>query len=254
MSAPEPYDAVILAGGAARRFGGGDKPGAKVGGTPLVVRVASAVRGAGRTIVVGPERPGLEAVFVREDPPGGGPVPALRAGLALVEAPRVVLLAADLPFLTEEVVAGLLEHPDAVLADGAGRDQWLTGAWRTDRLRAALERYEGRSLRGLLGPLDPVRVPGGDDWTDCDTPEDLARAEERLEVNEWIETACAELGLEPGSVDRDLVLDLARDVAHGVARPAAPLTAYLLGVAVGRGGDPAALAKRLSALAVERQG
>ncbi len=31
------------------------------------------------------------------------------------------------------------------------------------------------------------------------------------------------------------VLDLTRDVAHAVARPAAPLTAYLLGVAVGRG-------------------
>ncbi|MEO3784407.1 NTP transferase domain-containing protein [Actinocorallia sp. B10E7] len=176
----EPYDAVILAGGAARRFGGGDKPGAKAGGVPLIVRVASAVAGAGRTIVVGPERQGLDAVFVREDPPGGGPVPALRAGLALVEAPRLVLLAADLPLLTEEVVAGLLEHPEAVLVDGEGADQWLTGAWRTDRLRDALGRYEGRSLRGLLGPLDPVRVPGRDDWTDCDTPEDLARAEERL--------------------------------------------------------------------------
>ena len=38
--------------------------------------------------------------------------------------------------------------------------------------------------------------------------------------------------------DSELVLDLARDVAHGVMRPAAPLTAYLLGVAVGRGADP----------------
>ncbi|MEO3784406.1 DUF6457 domain-containing protein [Actinocorallia sp. B10E7] len=73
-------------------------------------------------------------------------------------------------------------------------------------------------------------------------------------MNEWIETACAELGLEPGSVDRDLVLDLARDVAHGVARPAAPLTAYLLGVAVGRGGDPAVLAERLSVLAGKQEG
>lgn len=70
-------------------------------------------------------------------------------------------------------------------------------------------------------------------------------------MNEWIETACAELGLEPGALDRDLVLDLTRDVAHGVARPAAPLTAYLLGVAVGRGGDAAVLADRLAALARE---
>lgn len=175
----EPYDAVILAGGAARRFGG-DKPGALVGGVPMIARVAAAVADAARVVVVGPERPGLDAVFVREDPPGGGPVPALRAGLALVESPRLVLLAADLPLLTPRIVAALLAHPEAVLVDGEGADQWLTGAWRTDVLRAALSRYEGRSLRGVLGPLDPVRVPGGDDWTDCDTPEDLARAEEML--------------------------------------------------------------------------
>lgn len=34
-----------------------------------------------------------------------------------------------------------------------------------------------------------------------------------------------------------VVLDLARDVAHGVERPAAPLTTFLLGVAVGRADD-----------------
>ncbi|GAA3202899.1 DUF6457 domain-containing protein [Actinocorallia longicatena] len=68
-------------------------------------------------------------------------------------------------------------------------------------------------------------------------------------MDEWIATACAELGLDPADVDRNLILDMARDVAHGVARPAAPLTAYLLGVAVGRGGDPKELAARLSELA-----
>ncbi len=48
---------------------------------------------------------------------------------------------------------------------------------------------------------------------------------------------------------QDLVLDLARDVAHGVMRPAAPLTAYLLGMAVGRGADPAQAAATITALA-----
>ena len=43
----------------------------------------------------------------------------------------------------------------------------------------------------------------------------------------------------PDALDRDFVLDLARDTAHLVARPAAPLTAYLAGVAVGRGASPA---------------
>jgi hypothetical protein len=45
------------------------------------------------------------------------------------------------------------------------------------------------------------------------------------------------------------VLDLTRDVAHGVARPAAPLTAYLVGMAVGRGLPLPDAASRISALA-----
>jgi hypothetical protein len=47
------------------------------------------------------------------------------------------------------------------------------------------------------------------------------------------------------------VLDLTRDVAHGVARPAAPLTAYLLGVAVGQGRPLAETAARVSQLAAQ---
>ncbi|MFI5495511.1 DUF6457 domain-containing protein [Actinoplanes sp. NPDC051859] len=46
-----------------------------------------------------------------------------------------------------------------------------------------------------------------------------------------------------------LVLDVARDVAHNVVRPGAPISAYLMGIAVGRGADPADVAARLSALA-----
>jgi hypothetical protein len=68
-------------------------------------------------------------------------------------------------------------------------------------------------------------------------------------LDPWVAAACAELGLEPDDARSDLVLDLARDVAHHVLRPGAPVTAYLLGVAVGRGADPADAAARLSALA-----
>ncbi|MQA98233.1 MAG: hypothetical protein GEV11_27850 [Streptosporangiales bacterium] len=70
-------------------------------------------------------------------------------------------------------------------------------------------------------------------------------------MEQWIEMACAELGLETSEVDRDLILDLARDVAHGVARPAAPLTAYLLGLAVGRGAPARDAAARVTTLAEE---
>nr|WP_278045437.1 DUF6457 domain-containing protein [Actinomadura fibrosa] len=68
-------------------------------------------------------------------------------------------------------------------------------------------------------------------------------------LEEWMQAACLELGLERGDIDRDLVLDLARDVAHGVARPGAPLTAYMLGLAVGRGVPARDAAARLTELA-----
>jgi hypothetical protein len=55
-------------------------------------------------------------------------------------------------------------------------------------------------------------------------------------LDEWTEAVRVALRLDP--IDPKLVLDLARDVAHGVLRPAAPLTAYLVGVAVGRGAEP----------------
>jgi hypothetical protein len=54
-------------------------------------------------------------------------------------------------------------------------------------------------------------------------------------LDEWVTGVSAALGLPPDAVDVREVLDLARDVAHGVDRPAAPVTAYLAGLAVGRG-------------------
>ncbi|KPM57145.1 molybdopterin-guanine dinucleotide biosynthesis protein MobA [Frankia sp. R43] len=61
-------------------------------------------------------------------------------------------------------------------------------------------------------------------------------------LDEWMARVMPALGLAPDSVDATLVLDLTRDVAHGVARPAAPLTAFLVGLAAGRaGGDSSAV-------------
>jgi hypothetical protein len=58
----------------------------------------------------------------------------------------------------------------------------------------------------------------------------------------WVAQVCAVLEIDPDALDRELVLDLARDAAHGVARPAAPLTTFLVGLAAGRaGGDAAAV-------------
>lgn len=187
----EPYDAVVLAGGGARRLNGADKPGLVMGGRSLVAWVADAVTDAERLIIVGPPRPELPgAVPVRENPTGGGPVPALRAGLGRVHAPWTAVLAADLPFLRSGHVRELRRHArgrgGAVIVDPGGRPQWLAGVWRTAGLRGAMDAYDGASLRGLMEPLEPARVrtPQGErPWHDCDTPSDVASAARLIEEN-----------------------------------------------------------------------
>jgi hypothetical protein len=68
-------------------------------------------------------------------------------------------------------------------------------------------------------------------------------------LDDWVAAACAELGIDPATVDVRQILDLARDAAHKVDRPAAPVTAYLLGLAVGSGTAADEAASRLRALA-----
>jgi hypothetical protein len=61
-------------------------------------------------------------------------------------------------------------------------------------------------------------------------------------TEEWTAALAAELGLDL-AVDEELLLGLARDVAHAVARPAAPITTFLVGYAAARaGGSPADVA------------
>jgi hypothetical protein len=57
-----------------------------------------------------------------------------------------------------------------------------------------------------------------------------------ISLEQWATALAAELGLEPDAVDVEQVLDLAADAAHGVVRPAAPLTTFLVGLAAGRAG------------------
>ncbi|SEK73911.1 hypothetical protein SAMN05414137_103291 [Streptacidiphilus jiangxiensis] len=60
-------------------------------------------------------------------------------------------------------------------------------------------------------------------------------------LDDWIAAAKTELGIDL-EVDVHGLLDMTRDVAHGVARPAAPLTAFLVGYAAA-GGGPEAVAE-----------
>ncbi len=67
-------------------------------------------------------------------------------------------------------------------------------------------------------------------------------------LDEWVDAVRIAFDIEH-EVDRNRILDLAREVAHNVARPAAPLTAYLLGLVVGAGGDLDDAAARIIELA-----
>ena len=62
-------------------------------------------------------------------------------------------------------------------------------------------------------------------------------------LDNWIAALCHELELDV-AVDEGLLLDVARDAAHNVARPAAPVTTFLIGLAAGRaGGTPEDVAR-----------
>ncbi|NED10405.1 DUF6457 domain-containing protein, partial [Streptomyces sp. SID9124] len=197
-------------------------------------------------------------------PQGGGPLAALDAGMRHASAERVLVLSADLPFLGADTVGALLaaaargEGVDGALcSDDDGRDQPLVAVYRAEPLRRELALLAaehgglaGLPLRLLTGELTLRRVPAGPLASfDCDTWEDIASARARIRdhgtvLDEWITAVKEELGIEL-DVDTGLLLDLARDAAHGVARPAAPLTTFLVGYAAGRasGDGPEAVAE-----------
>jgi molybdopterin-guanine dinucleotide biosynthesis protein A len=182
-----PYAAVVLAGGRAARLGGRAKPQLEVGGRSMLAAVLAAVADAEPRVVVGPPQPVPDDVVVlREQPPGGGPVAAMRAGLARADSEVVAVLAGDLPFLTADVVGrlrGQLTEDGVLAVDDAGRDQFLLGVWRTAALRRALAGAPAHApVRRVVAALSvtrwrpPVEPGAPAPWTDCDTPADLARA------------------------------------------------------------------------------
>ena len=70
-------------------------------------------------------------------------------------------------------------------------------------------------------------------------------------LDDWAQAVGEELGIEPPAIRE--VLDLARDVAHGVERPAAPLTTWMVGQAIAAGADPDDVLARIRALAAAWQ-
>lgn len=71
-----------------------------------------------------------------------------------------------------------------------------------------------------------------------------------MNLHDWIDELCDALEVDL-DLDESLVLDVAREAAHGVQRPAAPITTFLLGYAAARSeGDPEEL-DRLAGAAME---
>jgi molybdopterin-guanine dinucleotide biosynthesis protein A len=176
------FAAIIFAGGRATRLGGVDKVMIEVDGVTLLERSLRAVGDADPVVVVGPRRDVSRAVvWVREDPPGAGPVAALRIGVdALAGLPgrtQVAVLAGDLVGIDGRTVPRLRSTLDdvdgagVVLVDGDGYVQWMHGVWWLHALRGA---QAGKSLKSVLGALPYVTLPErAGESADVDTPDDL---------------------------------------------------------------------------------
>ena len=183
--------AVVLAGGASRRFHP-DKLAERLDGEPLLDRVlASLPERVETVIVVGPAREAIRPViFTSEEPARGGPAAALVAGLrrALEESGEaIVTLPGDAP-LAGKAAAILLSrlagepNTEAVVGvDASGREQPLQLALRPAAARNVVESAgpsgaAGVSARRLLDALRPglvtQRLEAAELW-DIDTRDQL---------------------------------------------------------------------------------
>lgn len=200
MNVPPTVDLIVLAGGRASRLDGAVKPAVEVAGRTLLSRVLDARDLARRTVIVGPDqaRPaagGHDTLWALEDPPFGGPVAGIAAGLTALEndpADWLLVLACDLPWAADaarSLIAALPETPHSVqgiyLEDADGHAQWLAGVYRPQPLVEAVHRLgpraHGASMRQLLAGLTlrGIRDENGA-ARDVDTWQDVLDSTERL--------------------------------------------------------------------------
>jgi molybdopterin-guanine dinucleotide biosynthesis protein A len=203
----QPHSGVILAGGQAKRMGGGDKPLIALGGRPMLARVIERLAPQVERLVINangdPARFAAYKLPVIADTIGGfaGPLAGILAGMRwsqtnLPEARFIVSVAADTPFFPMDLVARLSE--------GCGRDEEtialaastigthpVFGLWPV-ALAGDLEAFLRTTDSGkiltfadrhvrLNVPFDDIVLPNGatvDPFFNVNTPEDAKRAEE----------------------------------------------------------------------------
>lgn len=190
---------LILAGGLARRMGGGDKPLRRVGGRTVLERVADALRPQVSALLLNangdPARFAAYAMPVLPDPVPDypGPLAGVLAGLEWAAANRpdagwMLSVPGDAPFLPADLVARLHRAraaagvPLACAASG-GWTHPVVGLWPVDiapALRAAVEGGLSKidrftAAHGVVAaewPSSPV-----DPFFNANRPEDLDEAE-----------------------------------------------------------------------------
>lgn len=199
----EPILGVILAGGLARRMGGGDKTLRLVGGRSILAHVVERFAPQCDAVIVNangdPDRFADYALpVVPDDVPGfAGPLAGVLAALdhAAARYPQardVVSVAADTPFLPVDLTRRLLAARDEAgaelaCASSAGQTHPVVGLWPVairDALRHALvvederkiDRFTARFRLAVADwPVDPI-----DPFFNANVPEDLAEAEALL--------------------------------------------------------------------------
>jgi molybdopterin-guanine dinucleotide biosynthesis protein A len=197
MPPSEPLTVTILAGGRGSRLGGVDKAALDLNGRPLLELVLDAVSPFAQEILVVANDDRLDGdprfTVLRDPEPHAGVLPALLAALDAASAPLLLLVACDMPFVSDGVVRQLLSHAerhDAVMPYVQGFAQPMHAIYRVapcrDAIRSVLE-SGGRRMISFLDDIDTVRVdedeirridPDIRSFFNINTPEDLARARE----------------------------------------------------------------------------
>ena len=200
MTEPLATLGVILAGGLARRMGGGDKTMRAIAGRPILDHVIERLAPQCASLILNangdPARFGAWGLPVVPDdvPDFAGPLAGVLAALdwTALHHPAVewvVSVAADCPFLPRDLVARMQSERSAMqaeLAVAASGDQShpVVGLWKVslrDALRHALvveecrkiDRWTARyKLVTTQWPVTPV-----DPFFNANTPDDVAEAE-----------------------------------------------------------------------------
>lgn len=187
--------AIVLAGGTGERLGHVSKADLVLGGRRLIDLVVDQLGAivTGRIVVVAPSSVVMPVGVHRtmEDPPGGGPLAGIDAGLALVQSlggigtdDMVVICGVDTPAIGElspRLADALDAHPDAdaaVIHGGSPQSyrQYLQGIYRMRPLSRLLSSIptRDRGVRRSLHVLSIIEVPAqAEDCRDLDSPEDL---------------------------------------------------------------------------------